>query len=304
MTFLSASNSALVTNHSVLLTGLAPETGYYFNALGSSGSTQYVSSNYFFVTTNYVRTSELATFADEWKYSTANLDGSNWRALDYVDSGWEGAGPGLLWTDINGANPQIPVPLITQMPENPNTGDPYLTYYFRKHFTYTNEVSGAELQFVAYVDDGAVFYLNGTEIYRLRMPAAPALISNNTGATANPCSGDATCPDVFSLLGPIVTTNLLVGDNILAVEVHNRTAASPDVTFGLAATATSPFVPPPQLSLTYSNNAVTLSWSRGGFTLQQAEAPAGPWADVPGPVISSPFTTNVTSAARFFRLHH
>jgi hypothetical protein len=219
-----------------------------------------------------------------------------------VDSGWEGAGPGLFWANINGLNELIPVPLNSQMPEDLNTGFPFLTYYFRTHFNYTNQVSGTELQFVGYVDDGAVFYLNGTEIYRLRMPAAPAIINNGTVATAFPCSGDATCADAFSVSGPLITTNLLVGDNVLAVEVHNRSSASPDVTFGLATTATSPYVPQPQLSLAYSDNAVTLSWSRGGFTLQQANAPTGPWTDVPGPVVSSPFTTNNSGPTCFFRL--
>jgi len=302
MTILSSSNSVAVTNHSVFLTNLTPGTGYYFNALGSIGSTQYVSSNYYFLTTNYVKTAELAAFADEWKYTTANMDGSNWKTRGYVDSSWEGAGAGLLWANINGPNGQIPVPLNTQMPENPITTFPYLTYYFRKHFNYTNQVSGAQLQFVGYVDDGAVFYLNGTEIYRLRMPAAPTVISNGTVATATPCSGDATCSDSFSLSGPVITTNLLVGDNVFAVEVHNRSSGSPDVTFGLAATATSPFIMQPLLSLAYSNNVVTLSWNRSGFVLQQADAAVGPWGNVPGPVTNSPFTTNNSGTTRFFRL--
>jgi len=302
LTFLSSSNSALVTNHSVLLTNLTPNTGYYFNALASTGPTQYVSSNYFLFTTNYVKTTELLAFADEWKYTVSNLDGTNWKTREYVDSAWEGAGAGLLWVDINGANGQIPVPLNTQMPEDPNNGFPYLTYYFRKHFNYTNQVAGAELQFVGHIDDGAVFYLNGAEIYRLRMPAAPTVINNGTGATANPCSGDATCADAFSLAGSLVTTNLLVGDNVIAVEVHNRSSASPDITFGLAATGTSPYVLQPQLSLAYSNNTITLGWNRNGFLLQQASAPTGPWDNVPGPVISSPFTTNVSGTTCFFRL--
>jgi len=302
MPLATSSNSALVTTHSMLLTNLTPNTGYYFNALASVGGNNYVSSNYYFVTANYVKTNNLFAFASDWKYTTTNLDGTNWKARTYVDSGWEGAGAGLFWASVNGANGQIPVPLNTQMPIDINTDYPYLTYYFRAHFNYTNQVSGAGLQFEGYVDDGAAFYLNGTEIYRLRMPAAPAVISNGTGATANPCSGDATCPDTFSLSGPLVTTNLLVGDNVLAVEVHNRTSASPDVTFGLAAAATSPYVSQPQLNIAYSNNVVTLSWSRGGFTLQQASTPTGPWSDVPGPVVSSPFTTNTAGTTLYFRL--
>ena len=197
----------------------------------------------------------------------------------------------------------IPVTLSTEMPEDPNNpGYPFLTYYFRTHFTYTNTVTGVTLQCEAYVDDGAVFYLNGTEIYRLRMPAAPTTIYNSTLALTYPCDGDATCPDTFSVSGPLITTNLVVGDNVLAVEVHNVDAQSPDITFGLSAACTVPYISKPTLNLARSNSVVALSWSRGGFTLQQANSPTGAWANVPGPVISSPFTTNNSGAARFFRL--
>lgn len=302
MNFLTVSNAVLTTNHAVLLTNLVPDTGYYFAALASIDNTLFVSSNYFFVTTNYVVTNVLFELTNTWKYTTTNLEATNWPARTYDDAAWEGAGEGLLWSDFRGPNGEIPVPLGTQMPEDSNTGYPFVTYYFRTHFNYPGQPAGAELQLEGYVDDGAVFYLNGTEIHRLRMPDAPATILNSTVAAGYPCGGDATCPDAVSLVGSLVATNLLAGDNVFAVEVHNYNPGSPDVTFGLSALATSPFTLGPELNITRSNSAVTLSWSRGGFTLQHADAPAGPWVDVPGPVISSPFTTNHTGTARFFRL--
>jgi hypothetical protein len=302
MNLLTASNPAPVVNHSVLLTNLTPNTGYYFNALASSGANLYISSNYYFVTTNYVTTNLLFRLSNEWKYSTANLDGVNWTTTNYNDATWAGPGPGLLWADNRGANENIPVPLNTQMPENPDTGNPYQTYYFRTHFTFTNDPAGVALLFECYLDDGAVFYLNGIELYRLRMPVPPAVITNTTRATGAACSGDATCPDGFVLSGPIVTTNLHLGDNVLAVEAHNANPGSPDVTFGLSLAYTAPYLVSPQLSVVRSNNTVVLNWSGGGYTLQQADAPAGPWTDVPGPVTSSPYVTNDSSAARFFRL--
>jgi len=295
-------DSALVTNHAVLLTNLSPATGYYFAALGTIGTNQYTSSNLFFITTNYVTTSTLFDFANTWKYMTANLDGVAWTARDYDDSSWTGSGPGLLWVDDRGVNTDIPVVLSTEMPGDPNTGWPFYTYYFRTHFAFTNGVSGVALQLEDYIDDGAVFYLNGTEIYRLRMAAAPTIISNATLANGYACDGNATCPDDFSLSGPRITTNLVVGDNVLAVEVHNYNAQSPDITFGLSAACTVPYISRPTLDLACSNSVVTLSWSQGGYTLQQASAITGAWSNVPGPIISSPFTTNNSGATRFFRL--
>jgi hypothetical protein len=129
------------------------------------------------------------------------------------------------------------------------------------------------------------------------------VISNATVASTAPCAGDATCADSIVLSGPIIATNLVAGDNVLAVEVHNRSAASLDVTFGLDAWLVVPYSLRPTLSVTSFNGTITLSWDQGGYTLQQAAAPAGPWTNVPGPVITSPFTTNNPTGNLFFRLH-
>jgi len=302
LTSLSVSNSVRQTNHTVLLTNLAPDTHYYFAALASTGSTNYVSSNYAFTTANYVTPLSVLQLASIWQYTTQNLNGVNWKARTYNDSGWIGSGDGLLWTDPRGVNSAIPVPLNTEMPGVPGTGNPYTTYYFRSHFNFTNNPAGVSLQIEAYVDDGAVFYLNGTELQRLRMPPPPTVISNATAASTAPCAGDATCADSIVLSGPIIATNLVAGDNVLAVEVHNRSGGSLDVTFGLDAWLVLPYSLRPTLSVTSFNGTITLSWGQGGYRLQQASAPAGVWTDVPGPVITSPFTTNSPAGNLFFRL--
>jgi hypothetical protein len=298
--------STLVTNHAVLLTNLTPNTAYYFKALATIGANQYASSNLVFVTTNYVITSQIFDLTNTWTYSTSNLDGVNWTAPGYDDSGWDGSGPGLLWVDARAVQNPSGIPLMdTEMPGNPNNpsipGYPFVTYYFRTHFTFNNSLSGVSLLFDARVDDGAVFYLNGAEIYRLRMAAYPTPIYNSTTATGYPCNGDATCPDDFTVSGS-PTTNLVAGDNVLAVEVHNDDIASPDITFGTALAFTEPYTLPPQLSIAPGQGAATLSWTRGGFTLQQAPALGGPWTDVPGPIFSSPFTATNSGASLFFRL--
>jgi hypothetical protein len=292
--------TALVTNHAALLTGLAPAAGYYYAAYSKAGATMYVSSNFFFTTTNFVATDSLFDLTNSWDYTTNDLDGVNWTAANYDDSAWIGSSPGLLWTDSFGPNPDIPF-LDTKMPLNSDTDFPYITYYFRTHFSYTNSLAGVSLLFTNYVDDGAVFYLNGAEIYRLRMPAAPAPIYNSTLATTYPCNGYATCPDLFTISGG-PATNLVVGDNVLAVEVHLDNAQATAITFGSSLVSTVPLASPPQLGILVSNQAITLTWSRGGFILQQAAALAGPWTIVPGPVVSSPFTWTNSAASEFFRL--
>ena len=290
----------MVTNHAALLTGLTPNAGYYFQALSTVGVAQYASSNFFFLTTNYVTTNFVFDLINGWTYTVDNLDGTNWAATNYDDSVWPGSGPGLLWADMRGPNGAIPEPLNTQMPLDPTTGYPYVTYYLRTHFNYTNPAAGASFIMHEFVDDGAVFYLNGVELYRVRMPYAPAPISNATLAVGYPCSGDATCPDDYIILG---VTNLLSGDNVLAAEVHNNNTGSPDITFGLAVSATQPYWPQPRLDLVRSNARLTLSWTPSTFRLQQAMNVGGPWADLPGPVFLSPYSVAISNGPpAFFRL--
>jgi hypothetical protein len=99
-----------------------------------------------------------------------------------------------------------------------------------------------------------------------------------------------------------MATNLIVGDNVLAVEVHNYNAGSPDITFGSQLAVLTTIALPPQLDIQASSNQLTVSWTRGGFTLQQAASPAGLWADVPGPVVSSPYATTNSGSSQYFRL--
>ena len=285
-----------VTNHVVQLTGLTPWTGYYFRAVSSTAAQQYVSSNFYFFTTNYVTTNEIFGITNSWKYTniTANLNGLAWTGTNYTDSAWSGPGPGLLWIDTKpgGPNPNVQ-PKGTQLPGNPNNnGRPYVTYYFRTHFTLTNVVPGGLLSFAGHIDDGAIFYINGAEIYRLRMPD---IVDAATLATNFPCAGDATtnCLDTFTIAMDSLT-NLVAGDNVLAAEVHNYNAQSSDITFGLslqriepvAHTNSPPTITTQPQSLTVTNGdnasftvvasgnpAPTYQWRKSGTNISGAMSP-------------------------------
>ena len=286
----------LVTNHVVQLTGLTPWTGYYFRAISTTAAQQYFSSNFYFFTTNYVATNEIFGITNSWKYTniTANLNGLAWTGANYSDSAWRGPGAGLLWIDTRagGPNPDVQ-PKSTQLPGNPNNnGRPYVTYYFRTHFTLTNVVPGGLLSFAGHIDDGAVFYINGAEIYRLRMPTN---LDASTLATNFPCAGDATtnCLDTFTIAMDSLT-NLVAGDNVLAVEVHNYNVQSSDITFGLSLQRIEPVAQtnslptittqPQNLTVTNGDNASftvvaggnpapTYQWRKSGTNISGATSP-------------------------------
>ncbi len=298
-----------VTNHSATITGLAPGTTNYFQAISTAGTAQYTDSCYL-VTTNNV--TMLFDVTKSWKWTTNNLDGINWQAPAYNDSGtnWFGPGPGLLSVENNAAVSPRNTPLPPNNGVQINGVCVYPTYYFRTHFTFTNSTAGGSLIFSNFIDDGAVFYLNGVEIQRVRMAPPPAVITYSSVTWSNrfPCTGDATCPDIFTISGALLT-NLVSGDNVLAVEVHQYIPCSFDITFGSALSYAHPSagLPPPKLNILLSGDNAIISWTGGGFTLQQSSVPAESWTDVdgPGPVTTSPFpVTPLPGAARFYRLRN
>jgi hypothetical protein len=92
---------------------------------------------------------------------------------------------------------------------------------------------------------------------------------------------------------------LRVGDNVLAVEVHNYNPRSADITLGIAMSRTEPIVRDATLGVEFANSQLTLRWDQPGFTLQTSASPDGSWTDVAS---ESPFTTTASDAQRYYRL--
>ncbi len=133
----------------------------------------------------------------------------------------------------------------------------YATVYVRSHFTLGAEAASIlHLELEAIFDDGFVAYLNGTEIARSHVPAG-ALQASTTASNHEASSG----PETFT-----VDPALLVqGDNVLAVEVHNGSLGSSDLSF--IPTLTGHDTPPPKASITHgpfqqqlSRNDVLIVW--------------------------------------------
>ena len=104
------------------------------------------------------------------------------------------------------------------------------TYYFRKSFEFEEVPARSELLLDLVVDDGAVVYLNGQEIYRHNMPAGPVSFATPAASAI----GDATPTGTITLPGDA----LVMGTNVLAVEVHQSTAGGDsDMAFGAQLTA-------------------------------------------------------------------
>jgi len=101
--------------------------------------------------------------------------------------------------------------------------DGYLTVYARATFDAGDEVAAlAHLELTARFDDGFVAYLNGVEVARSHMPAGVPF--HDLAASAHEAAdGD----EVFSIDASL----LVAGENVFAVEVHNASLGSSDLSF-------------------------------------------------------------------------
>ena len=165
--------------------------------------------------TNITTTLPLIAMTNVWKYWQQGDPGAAWRDTAFNDGTWP-AGPALLYVETSA----LPAPKNTPL----TLGK--MTYYFRTHFSFPSNIAGARLALQTVVDDGAIFWLNGQELNRLGMAAGAA-----TYATfANRNVDNAVLEGPFDL----PATALQQGDNVLAVEVHQTSATSSDIVFGLA----------------------------------------------------------------------
>lgn len=155
-----------------------------------------------------------------WRYNQSGADlGASWVLPGFDDSAWP-VGDGLLYVEESA----LPAPKNTPL----SLG--VITYYFRAPFLLPRGTSGLELSLRGVIDDGAVFYLNGTAVHRLNLPDEGV----NYLTPASPSVTDA----VYSEPVLLPLTNLVAGTNWLAVEVHQTSSNSTDIVFGAELIAT------------------------------------------------------------------
>ena len=148
-----------------------------------------------------------------WNYLDDGSDqGTAWQAVDFDDSGWASGAAELGFGDGD---------------ETTELQRGHITYYFRQSFMVTEAESIEGLRLRVVRDDGAVVYLNGTEIYRNNMPEG-TIESTTTASSA--AGGEA---ESIDFVAEVPATDLVTGQNVLAVEVHQNSAGSSDVSFNL-----------------------------------------------------------------------
>jgi hypothetical protein len=178
---------------------------------------------------NFFRPPTLVGFGAVWKYLDDGSDQSAiWREAGFDDSAWA-QGPGQL-----GYGEGDEATTIHGGPAD----NRFITSYFRHEFVLDNPAAVTNLVLRLIRDDGALVYLNGTEILRCNMPE---------GAITSGTSAASIVDGIHETL--ILQTNvspalLVAGTNLVAVEMHQVNNTSSDVSFDLELRQNNPPGPP------------------------------------------------------------
>lgn len=167
---------------------------------------------------SWVSTS-LVALQSEWRFRDTGVDlGVGWRESNFDDSAWELGVAELGYGDGDET---------TVVSYGPNANDKHITTYFRHDFEYNGATDALVNGLLSLRrDDGAVVYVNGVEVARSNMPGG--FIAFEDEATEG-VGGAAE-----SALNSInVELSLVNGNNVIAVEIHQVSGTSSDISFDL-----------------------------------------------------------------------
>jgi len=171
----------------------------------------------------------------DWKYLdtgvaapqvTAPITAADWRHIDFNDSQWGTGGAELGYGDGD----EVTVVEDDAVAGSPTPGSTtrFVTTYFRRKFDYAGAVDLlTALQVRAIRDDGIAVWLNGSLIVRDGLPTS----WNHTTLATQSISGAAETTPLEQLSIP--PGALRQGQNILAVEIHQQSRDSSDLSFNM-----------------------------------------------------------------------
>ncbi len=226
-----------------------------------------------------------------WRYVDSGTNpGASWTASSFNDNAWF-EGQGRLGYGLDGE--------WTTLLFGTNASSKPITSYFRHAFPVADPALFGPIQINAQLDDGAVLYLNGVEVFRSNLPGGA--ISATTLALAAIGGADETTWLRTNLPGPL----LMAGTNIVAVEVHQSATNSSDLGFDLELSAALQ----PALTITRTTTNYVLRWpgAAPGFRVQSTNVLNGatnwPLLTATGRVAGAFYELPVTlPPPRFFRL--
>ncbi|HUS36909.1 MAG TPA: hypothetical protein VM680_16310, partial [Verrucomicrobiae bacterium] len=226
----------------------------------------------------------LISLGATWKFLDDGSDqGSAWRTNDFDEGAWRSGAAQLGFGESDETTP---------LQRIGKSGTTNITFYFRKTFSIVDPSAISELQMRLLRDDAGVVYLNGKEVFRSpNLPAAPAVISYTTPANA---TGENTIDNATLSASP-----LRAAENVLAVEIHQESITSSDVSFDFELYAVAP--QPLELGLARFGTDHLLYWDDQVARLESTDVLTAQtsWSPVDS---GSPYTIPTDGSMRFYRL--
>ncbi len=154
---------------------------------------------------------DLIDYGVLWKYydagdQPADQGSNDWNDPAFDDSSWSAGSAHMGYGDGD---------------ESTVISNSAYTFYVRHDFNVDNPSLYSGLDLNLTYDDGAVVYLNGEEIWSVNMPPPPY--------TYNTFSVTQSAENAFATT--LLANTLIAGNNVLAVEIHQRSANSSDLSF-------------------------------------------------------------------------
>lgn len=220
-----------------------------------------------------------------WRYYDAgDIGAAAWTTAGYAETNWKtgiaefGFGDGDEVTDLTAGG-------ISR--KN--------TYYFRRKFTVEDPAAFTSVTLNLQRDDGAVVYINGADVWRSNMPATGTITYATSASQAQSnADEDAFWPKTWTMA---VTPNLLqAGENTIAVEVHQISSSTSDISFNAELIGTPAVVV--SAITARIDDRLHLLWN-GTLQPQQSDDLSN-W--VTHPEIKSPWPIESTGQRQFFRV--
>ncbi len=197
-----------------------------------------------------------------WKYlDDGGSPGEGWMDADFDDVSWKSGSSKFGFGDGNQE---------TLVSFGSDTENKYVAYYFRTAFFIEEADAVINLDMNLLRDDGAVVYLNGTEIRRSNMTSRE--VTWETLALSEVTGADEDLYHTYA-----IDPGLLVeGRNVMAVEIHQASKNSTDMGFDLQVTGTGIGASEPVLV-----NSVALEWIlKGDVRITALLEPSGEIPDL------------------------
>ncbi|MDY6838475.1 MAG: metallophosphoesterase family protein [Thermodesulfobacteriota bacterium] len=191
----------------------------------------------------------LVALGETWTYKDDGSDQQGaWRTYPFDDSGWSSGAAQLGYGDGDEA---------TTVGYGGNSNSKYITTYFRKTFSVSDPSLYKCLKLRLLRDDGAIVYINDHEVGRSNMP--DGMITYQTPAS-EVVGGDDESRVFVTFLDPVVLS--AGGSNIIAVEIHQISQTSSDISFDLELTASTSacFTKGPYLIYPGDNTKMDVLW--------------------------------------------